>query len=294
MTICGLPCPHADEHSVTELDPTDAPRPSRPGDARGRRGRHRRGGAAADHGRRGGAPPRDPGRPRGMAGEPGLRRHRQDPRPARGHHEEVPRQAASEAAERGGGQPRGLSLPGHVSAPGERHSAEAAGPHGRHGQQEVQRRPRRRRSAAQRDERLPGGHRRQHRPGRGRHPGGHGQGGPGDLQPAGARHAAADGLHRRLRPQPHHGAHHPRRHRGRQPVQLLPAHGAAADPHRQPRRGRRARRDQPHPGRLAVLRHGPAGETRFTADLAEHQRNVAEAETERKKTAEKSARPSSP
>ncbi|WP_431991598.1 endolytic transglycosylase MltG [Streptomyces albogriseolus] len=36
------------------------------------------------------------------------------------------------------------------------------------------------------------------------------------------------------------------------------------------------------------------GETRFTADLAEHQRNVAEAETERKKTAEKSARPSSP
>ncbi|MFC9830219.1 endolytic transglycosylase MltG [Streptomyces albogriseolus] len=36
------------------------------------------------------------------------------------------------------------------------------------------------------------------------------------------------------------------------------------------------------------------GETRFTADLAEHQRNVAEAEAERKKTAEKSARPSSP
>ncbi len=56
--------------------------------------------------------------------------------------------------------------------------------------------------------------------------------------------------------------------------------------------GRRARRDQPHPGRLAVLRHGPAGETRLTADLAEHQRNVAEAEAERKKTEEKSARPS--
>ncbi len=35
------------------------------------------------------------------------------------------------------------------------------------------------------------------------------------------------------------------------------------------------------------------GETRFTADLAEHQRDVAEAEAERKKTAEKSARPSS-
>ncbi|EMF26075.1 aminodeoxychorismate lyase [Streptomyces gancidicus BKS 13-15] len=34
------------------------------------------------------------------------------------------------------------------------------------------------------------------------------------------------------------------------------------------------------------------GETRFTADLAEHQRNVAEAEAERKKATEKSAQPS--
>ncbi|MCC9684790.1 MULTISPECIES: endolytic transglycosylase MltG [Streptomyces] len=35
------------------------------------------------------------------------------------------------------------------------------------------------------------------------------------------------------------------------------------------------------------------GETRFTADLAEHQRNMAEAEAERKKAAERSAQPSS-
>ncbi|MFD5373157.1 endolytic transglycosylase MltG [Streptomyces griseoincarnatus] len=35
------------------------------------------------------------------------------------------------------------------------------------------------------------------------------------------------------------------------------------------------------------------GETRFTADLAEHQRNLAEAEAERKRAAEKSAQPSS-
>ncbi|CAM5637058.1 Endolytic murein transglycosylase [Streptomyces hirsutus] len=71
--MCGLPCPHADEHSVTELDPTDAPGAARPRRDRGRRGRYRRGGAPAHPGRRRRLPPHDPGHPGGPTGEPGVR-----------------------------------------------------------------------------------------------------------------------------------------------------------------------------------------------------------------------------
>ena len=55
------------QHTAPERDPTDAPGPSRPDRDRGRRGRHRRGGATADPGQRRGEEARRPGHSRGLA-----------------------------------------------------------------------------------------------------------------------------------------------------------------------------------------------------------------------------------
>lgn len=283
--ICGLPCPHADEHSATEHDSTDAPGPGRPHRDRSRRGGHRRGGAAAERGGRGwrGRAPDVSGDPGGLALRPGLRSRRQGPRPARRIHQEVPGQGQADAPGRRRGESGGLSLPGDVPLEGEVDPRVPADVHGREREQEVQRRSGHGRGPAQRDERLPGGHHREHHPGRGGHRGGHGPGVPGRLQPPGARDAAADGLHHQLRAEPLHAGQHRRRHEDRQPVQLVPAHGSAAHTDRQPGRGGDARRRQSDAGDWLYFVTVKPGDTRFTADYQEHLRNVAEFNENRRK-----------
>ncbi|CAM5439340.1 Endolytic murein transglycosylase [Streptomyces californicus] len=214
--------------------------------------------------------------PRGPPCLGGVRVRRPGPGPRVRQHPEGRVHGGPEAARPGRGQPGGLPLPGHVPARRRDRARRSPALHGRHRPQAVRSRTCHGGIPAQQRLRLRHGHDRQHRPGRGRHRLRHGQGGPCRLQPAAQGHAAADGLHHQLRPQALHPGHDDHRHAAGQPVQQLSGQGPAADADRQP--GEEALRAavSPTPGPwLYFVTVGP-GDTRFTDDYAEQQKNVEE------------------